>query len=226
MIDTALPQSHMLIDKPKDWSSFDVVKKVRNLLRIKKVGHAGTLDPMATGLLVILLHNATKDFAQFQEYEKVYIAEITFGATTDTYDAEGQVVSEYTKEFALDKNQIEMLLQKYTGTLLQIPPVYSAVKINGKSAYTRARKGEVFEVQPKEVTVYKATLLSTEDSKIIVEYTVSSGTYIRSLAHDLGQEIGCGAYLSSLQRTRIGPYMLRDAKTIEGLKTEILSKKE
>lgn len=215
--------SHILINKDTGWSSFDVVKKVRNLLRIKKVGHAGTLDPMATGLLIILLNDATKDFVQFQEYEKVYIAEITFGATTDTYDAEGQVVTAYQKEFVLDKNQVEVLLQKYTGTLLQTPPLYSAVKINGKSAYTRARKGEVFEVQPKEVTVYKATLLSIEDSKITVEYTVSSGTYIRSLAHDLGQEIGYGGYLSSLQRTRIGPYMLTDAKTIEDFKTEILS---
>lgn len=223
MKDTTNQESYVLIDKAADWSSFDVVKKVRNLLRIKKVGHAGTLDPMATGLLIVLLNDATKDFALFQEYEKVYIAEITFGSTTDTYDQEGMVMSQYEGDVSVNKSSIESLLQKYTGTFLQTPPLYSAIKINGKSAYTRARKGEIFEVQAKEVTVYKASLLAVEGAKITVEYTVSSGTYIRSLAHDLGQEIGFGAYLCGLRRTRIGPYKLDDAETIESFKTKVLS---
>lgn len=209
--------SYILIDKPSGWSSFDVVKKIRNILRIKKVGHAGTLDPMATGLLVVLIGDATKDFNVFQTYEKVYSAEITFGATTDTYDKEGTQVSVYTDEIVLEKEQLESVLQKYTGTFLQKPPAHSALKINGKPAYTRARQGEMFEIQPREVTVYAAKLVSIEGSTITVEYTVSSGTYIRSLAHDLGEVLGYGAYLSSLRRTRIGSYRIENAQTIEEL---------
>lgn len=210
--------SCILINKPYGWSSFDVVKKVRNVLRIKKVGHAGTLDPMATGLLIILLNNGTKQFAEYQQYQKEYIAEITFGSTTDTYDKEGQQTSYFPESFSLNASTILDALQLYTGTFEQIPPVYSAIKVGGKPAYQRVRKGESIELPSKEVTVYSAELISVSHHTIRVKYIVSSGTYIRSLAHELGKHLGYGAHLSGLVRTVIGPYRLEDALSIESLK--------
>ncbi|KKQ35847.1 MAG: tRNA pseudouridine synthase B [Candidatus Nomurabacteria bacterium GW2011_GWB1_37_5] len=179
-----------------------------------KIGHAGTLDPMATGLLVVLLGDATKKFAEFQKLKKEYEAVIEFGKKTDTYDKEGKIVFDYDKSFEINQEQVEKALNNFVGKINQVPPPHSAVKVSGRRAYDLARAGKKFELAPKQVEVYEAKILRIKDKRLWINFTVSSGTYIRSLAHDLGEMLGYGAYLTELRRTKIGDYDVKDAEKI------------
>lgn len=203
----------LLVNKPADWTSFDVVAKLRNAFKIKKVGHAGTLDPFATGLLILCFGKATKQIDNFQAQIKTYRATVEFGRETDSYDITGKVIAEYSKIPA--EPQILTALDSFLGLQLQTPPMFSALKVNGKKLYELARAGQEIERKSREITVY-----SILDIKIYlpnVKFTVvcSKGTYIRSIAFDLGKKTGSGAYLKELSRTAIGEFQLENALTVD-----------
>ncbi len=204
----------LLFNKPKAWTSFDVVKKVRNTLKVKKVGHAGTLDPLATGLLILCTGKHTKRISQIQEQEKEYKVCFRLGATTPSYDAEFppeniQSVDHITPE------QVQKMLPFFTGQIEQIPPAFSAIKVGGKRAYRAAREGKKLELKARTVYVYEFSLSGWENpSAVWATIRCSKGTYIRSLVHDLGQSLGVGGYILELERTRIGAYKLEEAWNI------------
>lgn len=204
----------LLFNKPKEWSSFDVVKKIRGLIRIKKVGHAGTLDPLATGLLILCTGKKTKSITGIQEAEKEYELEFRLGAVTKSYDAE--YPPEEEKDCShLTLELLENAIEKFRGELKQYPPIFSAVKVDGKRAYKAARQGKKVEVRPRLINVLEFRLLEFRPphfAKAVIR--CSKGTYIRSLVHDLGQELGVGAYILELKRTRIGEYSLDNAYEI------------
>jgi tRNA pseudouridine55 synthase len=204
----------LLVNKPLDWTSFDVVNKLRYKLKIKKIGHAGTLDPLATGLLIICTGKLTKKIDEYQAQEKEYIGHFVIGQTTPSHDLETEV-SLPVDISSLAEEQVYTAAKKLTGTLQQIPPLHSAIKIDGKRAYKLARKGADIELKPREVTVSEFEITSIEKPKICFRIVCSKGTYIRSLARDFGNELGIGAYLASLCRTRIGNFKLEEAKTLE-----------
>lgn len=206
----------LLIDKPLTWTSFDVVKKIRNTLRIKKIGHAGTLDPLASGLLILCTGKFTKSIDQIQAQEKEYTGTITIGQTTPSYDLETPV-SESKTISHITRDDLEAAAQKFVGTIEQIPPIYSAIWVAGKRAYDLARNGQVAEIKPRTITINSFKITAVEGAVVSFKVICTKGTYIRSLAHDFGQELGCGAHLSSLVRTRIGEYKLEDALTIEDI---------
>ena len=216
----------LLFDKPKTWTSFDVVKKVRGLVRIKKVGHAGTLDPLATGLLILCTGKATKSIQGIIDDSKEYEVIFRLGATTPSHD------SEFEPEDIKDTSHItqEMVVEgikAFTGEITQIPPQFSAVKIDGKRAYKSARKGKVVELRPREVTVEKFSILEYESpEKITAVIRCSKGTYIRSLVHDLGQALGVGGYILELRRTKIGDHSVKDAWQIPAFQEFVLSLRE
>jgi tRNA pseudouridine55 synthase len=204
----------LLVDKPLGWTSFDVIRKLRHLIRIRKIGHAGTLDPLATGLLIVCTGKFTKRINQYMAQQKEYTGTITIGATTPTYDLE----SEPTNFIATDHitlAQVQSILPQFTGPIQQIPPAHSAIKVDGKRVYELARKGKEVKLEPRSVHIYSFELLSLQDAQLQFRVVCSTGTYIRSLANDLGQALGCGAYLSSLRRTRIGEFDVAQAQTME-----------
>ncbi len=206
----------LLVDKPKGWSSFDVIRKLRSVTGFRKIGHAGTLDPMATGLLILLFGNTTKQAGRFLKLDKVYEAEISLGKTSTTDDAEGQLqtISDqpaYRTGRKPTLGKIDEVLQTFTGTTSQTPPSFSAIKVGGQRAYKLARKGAEVALQARPVTVHSLALKSYKYPKLQIETHVGSGTYIRSLARDIGQKLGSGAYLSGLRRTRIGEFSIRQA---------------
>lgn len=208
----------LLIDKPLGWTSFDVVKKVRNAIRIKKVGHAGTLDPLATGMLILCTGRATKTIDSIQGQTKEYIATIKFGATTASYDAE--LPEENLHDVSsLTRDNIEAAIEQFRGMVIQVPPIYSAVKVDGKRAYEQARKGKEVKLRERTVQVDAFELMEQVEAPHTWKARIecSKGTYIRSLAHDLGQALGVGAYLTGLIRTRIGDYQLENAWKIDDL---------
>ncbi|HEY8108834.1 MAG TPA: tRNA pseudouridine(55) synthase TruB [Patescibacteria group bacterium] len=200
----------LLVDKPAGWTSHDVVAHIRRMSGIKKVGHGGTLDPMATGLLVIGLGSATKQLERFVQGDKTYVAEVTLGATTATDDAEGTV--EPTAG-ATDPGRpaAEAALEGFAGDIEQLPPTYSAIKTGGKKAYAEARQGRTVERQPRSVTIRSVELLDYAWPEARFRTTVSKGTYIRALARDLGERLGTGGYLSGLRREKVGDLDVRDA---------------
>ena len=204
----------LLINKPLDWTSFDVVKKVRNTIRVKKVGHAGTLDPLASGLLILCTGKFTKRIDEIQGQEKEYTGSIRLGEITPSYDRETEV-TETCDISHLSEEEVKAAAQTFVGTIEQVPPIYSAVMVDGKRAYDLARKGKPAELKPRTITIKAFDITSIEGPEIHFRVICTKGTYIRSLAHDLGQKLGCGAHLSSLVRTRIGEYKLEDALTIE-----------
>ncbi len=210
----------LLINKPLDWTSFDVVRKIRNLIRIKKVGHAGTLDPLASGLLIICTGKFTKRINEFMAQEKEYTGTITLGATTPTYDLEG-IPENFKETDHLTEQKIKEATKDFTGEIMQVPPAHSAIKVDGKRVYELARKGIEVELKPRKVTIKNFQITKIELPVISFRVICSTGTYIRSLANDFGEKIGCGAYLSSLCRTRIGDYLLENAMTIEEFEKEI-----
>lgn len=200
----------LLIDKPLDWTSFDVVKKVRNSVKIKKVGHAGTLDPLASGLLIVCTGKKTKEIESFMGAPKEYTGTITIGATTPTYDLESE--PENITEFEhVTSEDLEEARKKYLGDIMQMPPIYSAIKIKGTRLYELARRGEKVELKPRPVNISEFELTKVDLPSIHFRVVCSKGTYIRSLAHDLGQALGVGAYLSALRRTKIGDFNVKDA---------------
>lgn len=200
----------ILIDKPPDWTSFDVVRKIRNTIKIKKVGHAGTLDPLATGLLIVCTGKFTKKINELMLQTKEYTGTITLGATTPTYDLESEPVNFADTGFIIDEI-LNSAREKFIGNILQTPPIHSAIKQAGKPVYIMARKGIDVKLEPRPVIIYEFILTSVELPVITFNVVCSTGTYIRSLANDFGQELGCGGYLSSLRRTRIGEYDVDDA---------------
>jgi tRNA pseudouridine55 synthase len=212
--------SLLLVDKPKGWTSFDVVNKVRGLLRKKynikniKVGHSGTLDPMATGLLLICTGKWTKELHHLTGLDKKYQGQITLGIETATYDAEGEVVSTIPVP-VVTNDELEILLKKFNGEIDQYPPAYSAIKKDGKKLYELARAGKEVKTDARKVIVYDIQLLNFDTPILEVSVHCGSGFYVRSLAHDIGSEIGCGAHLSSLRRTSIGEYSIENAFTVE-----------
>ncbi|MCJ8166429.1 tRNA pseudouridine(55) synthase TruB [Pontibacter sp. E15-1] len=206
----------LLLDKPLDWTSFDVVKKVRNTIRVKKVGHAGTLDPLATGLLILCTGKFTKRIDEIQGQEKEYTGTIRLGEITPSYDRETEV-TETRDSSHLTRESIEAAASAFVGTIEQVPPIYSAVMVDGKRAYDLARKGKSAELKARTITIKAFDITAMEGAEVSFRVICTKGTYIRSLAHDLGQQLGCGAHLSSLVRTRIGDYKLTDALTIEDI---------
>jgi tRNA pseudouridine55 synthase len=209
----------LLINKPYDWTSFDVVRKIRSFLKIKKIGHAGTLDPLATGLLILCTGKFTKKINEYMAQEKEYTGTIVLGATTPTYDLES--IPENFKDCRhITPEDVVAATKTFTGEIMQVPPIYSAIKKEGKRAYELARKGHEVELSPRKITVKEfSTDLDFPD--VHFKIICSTGTYIRSLASDLGKELGCGGYLSSLCRTRIGGFHLEDAWTIEEAEAKI-----
>jgi tRNA pseudouridine55 synthase len=202
----------LLIDKPLGWTSFDVVRKLRHLIRIKKIGHAGTLDPLATGLLIVCTGKFTKRINEFMAQEKEYTGTITLGAVTPSYDLETEPV-DHQDIGHIDAVQINEAIRQFTGSILQVPPAHSAIKVNGKRVYEMARKGQAVVLEPRRITISAFELLRFEEGLLHFRVVCSTGTYIRSLANDLGQALGCGAYLSSLRRTRIGSFSVQEAQT-------------
>lgn len=239
----------LLIDKPLHWTSFDAVRKIRNIIRIKKVGHAGTLDPLATGLLIICTGKFTKKINEYMAKEKEYTGTFTLGATTPTYDLESEPGNFQSAEH-LSESEIHAATRSFIGEILQTPPAHSAIKVEGRRVYELARQGKEVKLEPRKITImefeikgiarqspsshpasipeekrnfsHKPSTHSPQSSPdshqdILVHFRVvcSTGTYIRSLANDFGKALGCGAYLSSLRRTRIGEFRVEDACTME-----------
>lgn len=203
----------LLVNKEKDWTSFDAVKFIRGRVRTKKVGHAGTLDPMATGLLILCTGKATKSINQIQEMAKTYVGEITFGGSTPSYDADSEV--DETAPFDhITKEKIEEVLEsQFSGEIQQVPPMYSALKRDGKKLYELARRGKTVELEPRPVTIHEVIVIEYKAPKLVLSVTCSKGTYIRSIAHDLGLALDSRAHLSALERTRIGSYSSANAYT-------------
>jgi tRNA pseudouridine55 synthase len=206
----------LLFDKELDWTSFDLVRKLRNFLcretgiKKLKVGHAGTLDPKATGLMIVCTGKETKNIDLIQAKEKEYIATIKMGATTPSYDLETPENETFPTDH-LSQDLVSEKLKKFIGEIDQVPPLFSAVKIDGKRAYEHARKGSDMVLQAKKITIYELEILNYSETEIVLRIVCSKGTYIRSLARDLGQELNCGAYLVGLCRTRIGEFKLKEA---------------
>ena len=212
----------LLINKPLHWTSFDAVKKIRNLIRIKKVGHAGTLDPLATGLLIICTGKFTKKINEYQAQEKEYTGSFTLGSVTPTYDLESEPVNFKSFEF-VTKQLLDETAKKFIGDIDQIPPIHSAIKQQGKPVYLAARKGHEVKLEPRKITIKEFTITKVELPLVFIKVVCTTGTYIRSLANDFGEALGCGAYLSSLCRTRIGEFTLEQSMTIDQFIQEINS---
>ncbi len=212
------------VDKPLGWTSFDVVKRIRGVLCRRhglkrfKVGHAGTLDPLASGVMLICTGRATKLIEQLQAGEKEYVATVRLGATTPSFDLETAVDATYPTDH-LDRNAVENALERFRGPIMQVPPVFSAVKIDGKRAYNMARKGKTPELAAKPIVISELELLdwnaATNEARLRV--ACSKGTYIRSLARDLGEALGCGGHLTGLRRTRVGATSIYDCADVESL---------
>ena len=207
------------IDKPKGMTSHDVVAILRRITKIRQIGHTGTLDPFATGVLPVCIGKATR-LIEFLEDDKAYFATVKFGANTDTYDLEGEITETFDKKVSLE--EIELALKDFSGEIEQFPPIYSAIKVNGKKLYEYARKGETVEIKPRKVVINKIKLVDFDESEQIakIEVACSKGTYIRSIAYDLGKNLGCGAHLIALTRSQAGKFSLNNAISLENLSLE------
>lgn len=221
------PGQLILIDKPREWTSFDVVNKLRRACKFKKIGHAGTLDPLATGLLILCTGKMTKQIDSYQAQEKEYIGTLVLGKTTPSVDLE----TEFDAEFDVSGLTPEMVREaaaQLTGTIQQIPPIYSAVRVNGERLYERARRGETADqveggIKSRTVTVSVFNVLTDDFPTIDFRIVCSKGTYIRSLVRDLGLLLNNGAYMSALRRTRIGEFEVKDAQTVTGFIDDYLT---
>lgn len=205
----------ILINKPSGPTSHDIIYKLRKITGIKKIGHAGTLDPLAGGcLLVGIGRGATKNLDKFLKSEKEYIAQINLSLNTDTYDREGKVVEEF-KERKITKKEINRILKSFLGKKKQIPPIFSAKKIGGRKFYQLAREGKEFVPKPSLIEIFKIKMIKYKWPKLEIKIKCSSGTYIRSLAYDIGKKLHCGGCLDKLKRTAIGKYKIRKAKMLK-----------
>jgi tRNA pseudouridine55 synthase len=204
----------LLIDKPYRWTSFDAVRKIRNTIKIKKIGHAGTLDPLATGLLILCTGKKTKSIDLYQAQEKEYTGQLVLGKTTPSVDLETDFDQSYLIEH-INPAMLQQAASSLTGVLQQIPPVYSAIQVNGQRVYKKARKGETVELKAREVHVQAFDITYIDFPVVHFRIICSKGTYIRSLVRDFGQYLHSGAYLSELRRVRIGEFTVAEALTIE-----------
>lgn len=214
-----------LINKPYQWTSFDVVKKVRNALKIKKVGHAGTLDPLATGLLIVCAGKKTKSIDSYMAQEKEYTGTFILGKTTESFDLEKEV-TDVADPSAITLEQVKSAVAQLTGDILQIPPMHSAIKVDGKRVYESARKGIDVKMEARPVTVSEFEITSFENPEVHFRIVCSKGTYIRSLARDLGEILEVGAYMSALTRTRIGDFSLTGAEELTDLIEKIKARQD
>ena len=209
----------LIIDKPYDIGSTNVVSKLKWLLKPEKIGHAGTLDPLATGVLPIAFGSATKTIPFVMDGKKTYVFEVTWGKETSTDDKEGDVLFQSDKRPS--REEIECLLPQFHGVVMQIPPVYSALKVNGKRAYDLARKGENVELKARPVQIDSLKILSHESDKTVFEVVCGKGTYVRSIGHDLGRLCGCYGFVSSLRRTKCGPFDVNCSILLENLEKNV-----
>ena len=210
----------LIIDKPQEWTSMDVCAKLRGILQEKRIGHGGTLDPMATGVLPVFVGRATRAVEFAVEGEKEYLAALKLGVITNTQDTTGEVVEE--RPVAVARSALEGVLDRFRGEIQQIPPMYSAIKVKGKKLYQLARAGQEVERAPRTVTIHRLELLSQspegfpeEEHTWYLRVVCSKGTYVRTLCHDIGEALGCGGCMSALRRTRVGEYTLEGAVTLE-----------
>jgi len=218
MIKTEIQSSgFLLVNKPSGPTSHDIIDELRRITGIRKIGHAGTLDPFASGLLIIAVgRQATKEISRFVKMDKEYIAEIELGRESDTLDRTGKIkINQATK--IINQGTVEKILEQFTGKQKQLPPMYSAKKVGGKKLYELARRGETIAREPAEIDIYELKILSYDWPKLKIKISCSSGTYIRSLVHDLGQALGCGALTSELERTAINGYNLTEANNLQTL---------
>lgn len=209
-----MPSGIIIIDKPAGWTSMDVCAKLRGILGEKRIGHGGTLDPMATGVLPVFVGNATKAVEFAEKTDKEYLAGLRLGVVTNTQDSTGQVLENHP--VSVGREELEAVLPRFTGPIAQTPPMYSAVKIKGKKLYELARKGQEVERKPRNVTIYALEILErTGEAEYQLCVRCSKGTYVRTLCHDMGQVLGCGGCMSSLRRTVAAGFTLEDAVTLE-----------
>ncbi len=214
-----MPNGILIIDKPAGWTSMDVCAKVRGILHEKRVGHGGTLDPLATGVLPVFVGRATRAVEFAENSRKEYLAGLRLGLVTDTQDVTGTVLE--THPVTVGREALEAALESFQGNISQIPPMYSAVKVHGKKLYELARRGEEVERKPRPVTIYELELLEAEnETDCLFRCLCSKGTYIRTLCHDIGQALGCGGALYSLRRTMAAGYTLEEAVTIEDIQEQ------
>ena len=208
----------IIMDKPAGWTSMDVCAKLRGILKTKKVGHAGTLDPMATGVLPVFVGSATKAVSFAENGDKEYIAGLRLGVTTDTQDTSGNVLAQ--SPVCVTREALEAVLPRFTGEIQQIPPMYSAIKINGQKLYELARKGTEIQRSARNITIFELELLGqTDDGDWTLRVRCSKGTYVRTLCHDIGQALGCGGCMSALRRTMAAGFTLADCHTLEEVQT-------
>lgn len=218
MIETELV-GIVLVDKPAGPTSHDIVQRARRALGVSRIGHTGTLDPFATGLLLLCVGRATRLVRFFQELPKTYRAVLELGVETTTHDPEGEVVVRSDAWRSLDRSRVAEVLEQHTGLLEQVPPAYSAKRVEGERAHRRARRGEEVELPAQEVRVERLDLLELDPPRVVVEATVSAGTYIRALARDVGRELECGAHLRQLRRTAVGSFRVEDGISVGELET-------
>ena len=218
-------EGFLLVDKEAGPTSHDIVDLVRKAINIRKVGHAGTLDPFASGLLLLAIGKATKKIQQFVGLDKTYVAKLRFGATSDTMDRTGQVSAVRCQLSGVSEEKIKGVLKSFTGEIEQIPPMFSAKKVGGKKLYELARKGNTIEREPRKITIHSLEMIKYEWPFLDIKVRASSGTYIRSLAHDIGETLKCGAYLEELRRTAIGDMKVEDSVTLDNLNSETIRSK-
>ena len=205
----------VIVDKPQGWTSQDVTARLRRVYATRRIGHGGTLDPMATGVLPVFVGRATRGVEFFEHAEKTYDTVLLLGRTTDTQDVTGTVLAE--KAVRLSPADIENVLPRFRGDILQVPPMYSALKVNGKKLYELARKGQEVERQPRPITVFELTNLGFDGTRLSLRVKCSKGTYIRTLCQDIGEALGCGGCMEALRRVRAGEYGIEDAVPLEKL---------
>ena len=205
----------VIVDKPSGWTSQDVTARLRRVFGTRRIGHGGTLDPMATGVLPVFVGRATRGVEFFEHAEKGYEALLVPGLTTDTEDTTGTVLTQ--QEVSITEEQIEAVLPKFRGDILQVPPMYSALKVNGQKLYDLARKGKEVPREPRPITISELTFLGFEDKNLLLRVQCSKGTYIRTLCKDIGQALGCGGCMGRLRRIRAGEYTLQNAVPLETL---------
>ena len=211
----------IVVNKPKGITSFDVIRKLKKILKTKKIGHTGTLDPLATGVMLMCVGKATKLASDLEAKDKVYIADFDIGYATDTYDIEGKKIAENIIE--VSKENLEQSIKKFIGNIKQVPPMYSAIKIDGNKLYHLARKGIELERPERDVTIEYINLLDFKDNKAKIETKVSKGCYIRSLIYDIGQDLGTYATMTALQRKQVGDYSLENSYSLEQIEKMVLN---
>ena len=211
----------IIVNKPKGITSFDVIRKLKKILKTKKIGHTGTLDPLATGVMLVCVGRATKLASDLEAKDKIYIADFDIGYATDTYDIEGKKIAENIID--VSKEDLEQSIKKFIGNIKQVPPMYSAIKIDGNKLYHLARKGIEVERPERDVTIEYINLLDFKDNKAKIKTKVSKGCYIRSLIYDIGQDLGTYATMTALQRKQVGDYSLEDSYSLEQIEEMVLN---